>query len=310
MKFDQYKKIVYLIPNDRLLIIELLQLFHYVNNQYSLLKQQVIIDVENSYLFKCLPFEIDIIENPNLSSFKDVHRYCANNNDLFNVDIFYDFIGDNLSSFWGMTLRAKINWGSNNKFGRLFYKGKLEDNDPFKLIKTVSEKYTNDLLKNHQSDYTLIYLSEIQEETIVLLKDIISLVVGKISLVIVNDLDQTHIENNENDKSISNINLRFIELISEFKNIIYFTEGDEYLPALISKARLVFTNSSFVSSLAIYLNRKSVYINSELGNSYLDEKSVFIKTNLSSAEYILYKEEKVLTENNEAFLTQLEKEFI
>ncbi len=76
----------------------------------ALPKAEIFIVVEEGVMpaFSFLPFKIKVFQRPKLkNNLPGTHQFCANLNDIFNIDVYFDLEGSFNSAFMGFNFRAK-----------------------------------------------------------------------------------------------------------------------------------------------------------------------------------------------------------
>ena len=74
-----------------------------------------------SLAYSFLPFKTRVFERPmKKKSFIQTHHFCANLNDLFNIDLYFDLENSVNSSFMGFNFRARERVGFGVKWNKLF----------------------------------------------------------------------------------------------------------------------------------------------------------------------------------------------
>ena len=81
----------------------------------------IICEENCSLAFRFLPFRIHVYERPfRKRSFLQTHHFCANQNDLFNIDLFFDLENTLNSSFMGFNFRARERVGYEVDWNKFF----------------------------------------------------------------------------------------------------------------------------------------------------------------------------------------------
>lgn len=71
--------------------------------------------------YKLLPFKFHLYELPDIkNTFLGSHHFSANQNDIFNIDVYFDLVGDKKSGFMGLSFRAKKRVGYINGINKFF----------------------------------------------------------------------------------------------------------------------------------------------------------------------------------------------
>ncbi len=109
---------------------------------------------ENSEIFfKALPFEVDIyVFDEAEMSLPAIHKFAVNQNDIFNIDLYFDLENTFKSAFVGFSFKAKDRVGYDNGLNKLLLTHKVEAFESFrpdkvylKLLESFSEKNYSDL---------------------------------------------------------------------------------------------------------------------------------------------------------------------
>ena len=77
--------------------------------------------------YKLLPFKFHLYELPDKkNTIFGTHHFSANQHDIFNIDVYFDLVGDFKSSFMGFSFRSKRRVGFVNGMNQMFLTDKYE----------------------------------------------------------------------------------------------------------------------------------------------------------------------------------------
>lgn len=136
------KKILIKSPLDRDELIKCFPACQVLRENFPEAEINVIADRGNDKLFqflKKLQMRVFPLSQEN-RSVPGLHKYAANLNDVFNIDIFFDFEGSIKSSLLGLFFRASEKVGSPTGVNQFFYDKKLTSKAPLKMIETYLNK--------------------------------------------------------------------------------------------------------------------------------------------------------------------------
>lgn len=121
-----------------------------------------------TWIYHFLPVKVELFELPEgKMSLLEVHQYCVNNHNLFNIDLYLDLESSLNSSFLGFNFRSKKRYGFKSGINKFFYHKTIEDNGfdvesrAYQLLELfLNEEFNNDRLLFH-------YLKPIEESNVI-----------------------------------------------------------------------------------------------------------------------------------------------
>lgn len=150
---NMIKKILVKCPPGMENSFSIFPFFVTLSEEYPKAEINIITEENCSYAYNFLPFKIRFHERPKEKlSFFETHHFCANLNDIFNVDLFFDLENNFNSAFMGFNFRSIERVGYETGFNKFFLTKKfppqtslsLEANC-LKLLELYREKNYQDI---------------------------------------------------------------------------------------------------------------------------------------------------------------------
>lgn len=145
---SELKKILIRAPKKKSEAVSTFPLIHKVREEYPNSQIHIIHDQDHSGYYSSFPFETFTYEfNEEDVSLPGIHKYAVNQNEIFNIDIYFDLSGSFKSAFLGFSFRAKERVGYVSGLNKLFLTQKVEpftsyrpDRVHLKLLEVLLEK--------------------------------------------------------------------------------------------------------------------------------------------------------------------------
>lgn len=265
---NEIHKVLIKFPREK---DELFQCFPFVVAlSEALPKAEINIIVEEGHLpmFSFLPFKVKAFQRPkHKANLPGTHQYCANLNDIFNIDVYFDLEGSFNSAFMGFNFRAKERVGYVEGWNKYLLNRTyppmpaldLEARSLYLLEKFTTQNFSDlkiyvrkDSSKPDEKLEALFSAPEAPKFILVMLNDFHS-VVKEIEIwkqffnCFENQNFIVYAENNQH--AISEILHKM-----DSKNKMYMHYGDDYLVLkyLFSKVAGVVTNNLWAEGLSIF----------------------------------------------------------
>lgn len=121
-----------------------------------------------TWIYRFLPVRVEMFELPEgKMSLLEIHQYCVNNHNLFNIDLYLDLESSLNSSFLGFNFRSRKRYGFKTGMNKFFYHKTLENNggDAEKKAYQLLELFVNEEVVNERLLYH--YLKPIEESNVI-----------------------------------------------------------------------------------------------------------------------------------------------
>lgn len=114
----------------------------------------LISEESDSLAYRFLPFKLKAFERPSdKKTLLKTHQFCANLDDVFNIDLFFDLENNFNSSFMGFNFRSTHRIGYETGFNKYFLTKKFRNEEAFtlekkciRLLEMYCEKHFSELL--------------------------------------------------------------------------------------------------------------------------------------------------------------------
>lgn len=121
-----------------------------------------------TWIYHFLPVKVELFELPEKKmSLLEIHQYCVNNHNLFNIDLYLDLESSLNSSFLGFNFRSKKRFGFKTGVNKFFYHKSLEENNLSieNQANQLLELYLNEEIENERLLFH--YLKPIEESNVI-----------------------------------------------------------------------------------------------------------------------------------------------
>lgn len=116
---NEVKKILIKFPREAVEVFNCFPFMVILSEEFPKAELNIIVEENCSYALSFLPFKVRVFERPaKKMSLIETHHYCANTNDIFNIDLFFDLEGSVNSAFMGFNFRAKERVGFEIKWNK------------------------------------------------------------------------------------------------------------------------------------------------------------------------------------------------
>lgn len=148
----EIKKILVKFPKEKNDVMECLPFLITLSEEFPKAEINIIVEENCSLILNFLPFKIKVFERPATKlNLIETHHYCANLNDIFNIDLFLDLENSLNSAFMGFNFRAKERVGYEVKWNKYLLTKKFQDPTNLSIEKKAMrllELYLNKDLKD------------------------------------------------------------------------------------------------------------------------------------------------------------------
>lgn len=136
------KKILVKAPESRDECIHSFSFFHFLRENFVDAEIDVIVDEKNNSLFHYVkPLGMQVFSLPEAErGVLKLHRFAANLNTVFNVDVYFDLEGTKSSASLGKFFRAAQSYGYGDGLQKLLYSTVIEKRNCMSLLEAVVEK--------------------------------------------------------------------------------------------------------------------------------------------------------------------------
>ncbi len=119
MELSDVRKILVKMPKNNNELFETYPFLITLSEEFPKAEINLIVEDGGSAALAYLPFKVKIFERPvTKTSLIETHHYCANLNDVFNIDLFLDLENSLNSAFMGFNFRAKERVGYEVKWNK------------------------------------------------------------------------------------------------------------------------------------------------------------------------------------------------
>ncbi len=119
MDMEEVKKILVKFPRELSDVIQCFPFIITLSEEFPKAEINIIVEEGCSAILNYLPFKVRSFERPaNKLSLIETHHYCANMNDIFNIDLFIDLESTLNSAFLGFNFRARERVGYEVKWNK------------------------------------------------------------------------------------------------------------------------------------------------------------------------------------------------
>ncbi len=294
-----------------------------INQEFPEAELYMINEESDSLAYSFLPFKIKTFERPkDKKTLLKTHHFCANLNEVFNIDLFFDLENNFNSSFMGFNFRSTQRVGFETGWNKVFLTKKFRNDQAVTLEKKcirLLELYT----EKYFSDVQIIHPQEAGQEVAVIEKlfkepkppNFILVMLDKMANVTRQiDIWKKFFDSFQNQKFII-WSLQDEDLISELfskidlgHNELFMHRGvnNQELIYIMNKVQGVVVNNVWAEGLCTYLGSNSV---SFLNQSpvmlarydyykYKPMRFVFLEDK-SSIKYSYHEEEKDFSDLNQ-----------
>jgi len=125
---NDIKKILVKLPRNNNDVFSSFPFLVTLSEEFPKAEINIIVEDNGSTALGYLPFKIRVFERPaNKMSLIETHHYCANMNDIFNIDLYFDLENSLNSAFMGFNFRARERVGFEVKWNKYFLTKKIPD---------------------------------------------------------------------------------------------------------------------------------------------------------------------------------------
>lgn len=119
---ENIKKILIKLPKSESMVINAFPLLLQLGERYPKAEINLLLDYDQSWVLNFLPFKVLSYKMPKEKmNLLEIHQYCANFHDIFNIDLFFDFENTLQSSFLGFNFRARHRIGFQTGMNKYLY---------------------------------------------------------------------------------------------------------------------------------------------------------------------------------------------
>lgn len=148
----EIRKILVKFPRDLKDVIDCFPFVVTLSEEFPRAEINVIVEEGCSLALNFLPFKLKVFERPaNKTSLIETHHYCANMDDIFNIDLFFDLENTVNSAFLGFNFRSKERVGYEVKWNK-YLLTKRFPNQPMLSVEKKSMKLLELYLNKSFSD--------------------------------------------------------------------------------------------------------------------------------------------------------------
>ncbi len=149
----EIRKILVKFPRELNDVIGCFPFIVTLSEEFPKAEINVIVEEKCSWALNFLPFKLRVYERPSTKlSLIETHHYCANMNDIFNIDLFFDLENSLNSAFMGFNFRSKERVGYEVKWNKYLLTKRFPDQPALsvekksmKLLELYLNKNLNDV---------------------------------------------------------------------------------------------------------------------------------------------------------------------
>lgn len=148
----EIRKILVKFPRTEIDVVNCLPFLVTLSEEFPKAEINVIVEEGCSLALNFMPFKLKIFERPKTKlSMVETHHFCANLDDIFNIDLFFDLEGTLNSAFMGFNFRSKERVGYEVKWNKYLLTKRFPD-QPMMPIEKKSMKLLELYLNKNLSD--------------------------------------------------------------------------------------------------------------------------------------------------------------
>jgi len=152
-------------------VAKIFPLLHQLKFEFPESQFHILISQESEVFFKVLPFEVNTyVLNESDLSLPGIHKFAVNQNEIFNIDLFFDLENSFKSAFVGFSFKAKSRIGFIKGVNKFLLTHKVEPFESFrpdkvylKLLETYLEKDLSHLKIEGKKSKELLSTKKMEE---------------------------------------------------------------------------------------------------------------------------------------------------